>query len=202
MLVCSGADLVFLAVPKTGSTAIEVALMKHADIVFGKGRKHMTARRYHSVVAPFLNDTLNIHPQTMAVIRDPVERLRSWYRFRHRNDVDRPDHSTALLSFDQYIADVIGDDPPPYAQVGNQHSFVCDDAGTLLVDHLFAYERQPTLRGFLNNRMGTDLTFKIKNVSPDVPARASPEMITALRTARSEEFALYDRVLQAGHLLA
>lgn len=202
MLVCSGANLVFLAVPKTGSTAIEVALMKHADIVFGKARKHMTARRYHKVVAPFLNDTLGVHPQTMAVIRDPVERLRSWYRFRHRGDVDRADHSTARLSFDDFIRDVIGGDPPPYAKVGNQHSFVCGDDGTVLVDHLFAYERQPTLRGFLNDRVGDDLVFKLKNVSPDIAAPASPEMIEALRAARPEEFALHERVTQAGHLTA
>jgi hypothetical protein len=200
MLVCSGANLVFLAVPKTGSTAIEVALMKHADIVFGKHRKHMTAHRYHKVIAPFLGDTMGVHPETMAVIRDPVERLRSWYRFRKRGDVDRADHSTGKLSFDDFIRDVISEAPPPHAQIGNQHSFLCDEDGTVRVDHLFAYERQQMLRGFLSARMGEGLVFKQKNVSPEVPTALSPKMEDALRAARASEFALHARALALGHL--
>jgi len=201
MLVCSGANLVFLAVPKTGTTAIEVALLPHADIVFGKHRKHMTARRYYKAIAPFLADTLNIRPQTMAVIRNPTDRLRSWYRYRARGDTDAPDLSTAHLSFDEFIQDVIRDDPPPYAQIGNQHRFLCDNDGNLLGDHLFAYERQVTLRGFLCDRFETELVFKQKNVSPDIPAPISPAVEAALRAARASEFALHARALEAGQLV-
>lgn len=201
MLVCSGANLVFLAVPKTGTTAVEVALMPHADIVFGKHRKHMTARRYHKVIAPFLADTLNLRPQTMAVIRNPVDRLRSWYRYRKRDDTDDPAYSTARLSFDDFIMDVIADDPPLHAQVGNQHRFLCDGTGALLVDHLFAYERQTVLRGFLCDRVGARLVFKQKNVSPDIPAPISSGVEDALRAARPAEFALHARALDTGHLI-
>lgn len=202
MLVCSGANLVFLAVPKTGTTAIEVALMPHADIVFGKHRKHMTARRFHKVIAPFLAETLDVHPETMAVIRNPVDRLRSWYRYRMRGDTDHAGHSTSDLSFDDFIRDVIRDDPPPYARIGNQHSFLCGRAGDILVDHLFAYERQATLRDFLTARLGTPLVFKQKNVSPDIPAPISPEVEAALRDARAPEFALHARAREAAHLMA
>lgn len=201
MLVCSGANLVFLAIPKTGTTAIEVALMPHADIVFGKHRKHMTARRYHKVIAPFLANTLNVHPETMAVVRNPVDRLRSWYRYRKRDDTDHADHSTAHLSFDDFIRDVIRDDPPPYAQIGNQHTFLCNGKGSLLVNHLFAYERQATLRDFLSTRVGAKLMFKQKNVSPDIPAPISPAVEAALREARAPEFALHARALEAAHLV-
>jgi hypothetical protein len=38
MLVFSKQNLVFLAVPKTGTTAIEMALRPKADIVFAKHR--------------------------------------------------------------------------------------------------------------------------------------------------------------------
>lgn len=201
MLVCSGANLVFLAVPKTGTTAIEVALMQHADIVFGKHRKHMTARRYYKVIAPFLAEALDVCPETMAVIRNPVDRLRSWYRYRKRGDTDHANHSTLNLSFDDFIRDVIRDDPPPYAQIGNQHNFLCDPAGDLMVDHLFAYERQATLRDFLTTRIGAPLVFKQKNVSPDIPAPISPHVEDALRDARASEFALHARALEAAHLM-
>jgi hypothetical protein len=48
-------NLVFLAVPKTGTTAIEGALRSKADIVFAKSRKHTTGMLYRMKIAPFQN---------------------------------------------------------------------------------------------------------------------------------------------------
>ena len=60
MLIFPESNLTYLAVPKTGSTAVEMALRPRAEIVFAKRRKHMNAQRYQSKVAPFLSKTFGI----------------------------------------------------------------------------------------------------------------------------------------------
>lgn len=198
MLICSAQALAFIAVPKTGTTAIEMALKPRADILFSKHRKHMTALRFHNKVAPFLADTFNLHPDRVAVIRDPEEQIRSWYRYRAGARQSGTEASTAGQSFDQFVADVIGDDPPPRARIGSQYRMLTSGKGAVLVHHLFAYEAQPLFRGFLNQRFGEEIVVKIKNVSPEAQAPLDPDLRVRLRAARAEEFALYDRVMAAG----
>ena len=202
MLVFSAQNLAFIAVPKTGTTAVEMALRPHADIIFAKQRKHMTAQRFHRRVAPFLEETFNMRLERMAVIRDPEEQIRSWYRYRSGTRQQGSDRSTLQISFDEFVRDVISDDPPPHAGIGSQWNMVTGK-GKVMVHHLFAYESQPVFRAFLDDRFGEKITVKSKNVSP--PAEAPLEEATrkALRTARAKEFALHDRVREAGgHLVS
>ena len=201
MLVFSAQNLAFIAVPKTGTTAVEMALRPHADIIFAKQRKHMTAQRFHRRVAPFLEETFNMRLERMAVIRDPEEQIRARYRYRSGARQQGSDRSTLEISFDEFVRDVISDDPPPHAGIGSQWNMVTGK-GKVMVHHLFAYESQPVLRAFLDDRFGEKITVKSKNVSP--PAEAPLEEATrkALRTARAKEFALHDRVREAGgHLV-
>ena len=73
MLIFLRHNLAFLATPKTGTTAVEMALKPHADIIFTKRRKHLNAVRYQRKVAPFLHDTFGKRPRSVAVMRDPVD---------------------------------------------------------------------------------------------------------------------------------
>ncbi len=201
MLVLGSANLVFLAVPKTGTTAVEMALRPKADMALMRSRKHINAQRYRRKVAPFLKAAFGMQPETVAVMRDPVEQIRSWYRYRTRPDRQGEARSTHGLSFDAFVHAVISDDPPPFAGIGSQFNFLTNGKGQLIVDHLFAYENQRGFRGFLSERLGEQIRFKPKNVSPDIPAPLSPEMDAALRHARAAEFALFDRLSNAGGYL-
>lgn len=197
MLVFSDQKLVFLAVPKTGTTAIEWTLRPHADIVFAKQRKHLTGMRYRMKIAPFIKDTFDLKLKPMAVMRDPIDQIGSWYRYRQDVKEDNTDHSTAGLSFDAFVLEVIKDDPPAFAKIGSQYNFLTSPRGKLLVAHLFAYENQPRLLEFLIEKFGDGLKFKQKNVSPRVPISLSPDVEKKLRAARAKEFALYDRLMEA-----
>ena len=115
MLIFSAENLAYFAVPKTGTTSVELALRARADIVFAKGRKHMPAQRFHAKVAPFLETAFSLRPDRVAVMRDPVDQLGSWYRYRTTADLRGSQNSTAGISFDQFILDVIADAPPPHA---------------------------------------------------------------------------------------
>lgn len=201
MLVLGAANLVYLAVPKTGSTAVEMALRPKADMALMKQRKHINAQRYRRKVAPFLKDAFGMQPETIAVMRAPTDQIRSWYRYRTRPDKQGEAHSTQGLSFDAFVQAVISDAPPPYAGIGSQFSFLTNGKGALVVDHLFAYDALPAFRAFLSDRLGEEIVFKQKNVSPPMPTPLSPQTDVALRAARAEDFALYARLMAAGGYL-
>ncbi|WPZ22623.1 hypothetical protein T7987_05070 [Sulfitobacter faviae] len=197
MLIFLSRNLTFLATPKTGTTAVEMALKPEAEIIFSRGRKHITALRYRRRVLPFLQETFSASPEALAVMRNPVDQIRSWYRYRSQPRLDGKPLSTKGLSFEDFALEVISDTPPPRAQIGSQFSFLTSDHGNLLVEHLFAYERQPAFRDFLAERLGREVKLKPKNVSPDLPAPLSQEVESRLRAARAKEFALYDRLMAA-----
>lgn len=201
MQVFLKANLAFISVPKTGSTAYEIAMRPHADIVFTKRLKHMTAGKFHNKFRPFLEDSFGRNPELMAVMRNPVDQIRSWYKYRSPERLGMEDrHSTRGMSFDDYVLEVISDDPAPCAGIGQQFNFLTIK-GETPVNHLFAYENQPLIRGFIEDRLGTTLNLKDKNVSPDIAAPLSPEVEAKLRRARAAEFALYEAILDAGGVL-
>lgn len=201
MLIFTDKRIAFLAVPKTGTTAVEMALRPKADIIFSRRRKHVPAQRFRNRVAPFLDSTFGINIETVAVMREPVDQLRSWFKYRKSERTKGGENSTDGLDFDGFISAVISDTPPPYASVGSQHGFLCNKRGDLLVDHLFSYERQDAFLSFLSDRLETEIELKRKNVSPSVPAELSIEMQDKLRAARPADFALYARLMQNGGYL-
>jgi len=196
--VFSEQSLAFLAVPKTGTTALELALRPYADIAFSKQRKHITAQRFHNQIAPFLKSAFGLTLERMAVIRDPEDQIRSWYKYRTRTRLEDREAATDTMSFNDFVRDVIRDDPPAHARVGSQFRFLTSARRAVLVHHLFAYEDQPLLLRFLEDRFGEPVEPGRKNVSPPVEAPLDPDLRARLRTARAAEFALYDRVADAG----
>ncbi len=200
MLIFLRHSLAFLATPKTGTTAVEMALKPRAEIIFSKNRKHLTAARYTNKVLPFLEDTFGVRPASVAVMRDPVDQIRSWYKYRTQDRLAGTEMSTQGMSFDQFVHEVIAD-APKRAQIGRQFSFLTSREGEVLVDHLFAYERQEAFLSFLSESLGQTVEIKAKNVSPQVDAPLNDETLALLRTARAEDFALHERLLaQGGHL--
>ena len=120
MLIFSHYNLVLLAVPKTVSTALEVALGQKADGRFGNPleMKHLLLYRYNCFVRPLLQLGTGQDPETFALVREPISWLCSWYRYRARNSKARLPTSTSHISFDQFVSEAMLDDPPPFAQVG------------------------------------------------------------------------------------
>lgn len=202
MLIFSPQRLAFIAVPKTGSTAIDMALKPRADILFVKRRKHMPASRFRAKLAPFLEKEFGLKLESFAVMREPEEQIRSWYRYRARKQRRGDAFSTEGISFDAFVRAVIADDPPPFAGIGSQSGMLMDRDGNLLVDHLFAHETPERLNSFLEDRFGEQIALQERNVSPRVDAPLSDETRAVLRQARAAEFALHDRLMAAGGSLS
>ncbi|MCX7561087.1 hypothetical protein OS190_16070 [Sulfitobacter sp. F26204] len=203
MLVFLRHKLTFLATPKTGTTAIEMALKPRAEIVFSKNRKHITALRYANKVAPFLEDTFGVRPASVAVMREPVDQLRSWYRYRSQKRLDGTKFSTKMISFDQFVQEVVSDSPPDRAQIGRQFNFLTDGKTRVMADHVFAYETPKAFLKFLSEHLQHQVEVAPRNVSPNVAAPLSEATLAMLKEVRAEDFILYDEVMaKGGHLIS
>lgn len=201
MLVFAEQNLAFFSVPKTGSTAFEISLRRRADIVFTKRYKHMTVGKFHNKLGPFLKKTMRLDPERMAVMRDPVSQVRSWYKFRNPERLGEDIRNTGQMSFDEFVLDVISDAPSEAASIGSQIRFLSLRDGSVPVHHLFAYENQPQIRKFLAERFGEEITIKPRNVSPEIDAPISSDVEQKLRAARPKEFDLYARIMDQGGVL-
>ena len=193
MLIFSRYNLVLLAVPKTGSTALEVALGQEADGRFGNPpeMKHLPLYRYNRFVRPLLQLTTGQDPETFALIREPISWLRSWYRYRARNSMALLPTSTCHISFDQFVREAMSDDPPPFAQVGCQTRFLSPGGSGGLITHLFQYEQMDLACKFLENRLELELDLPWLNQAAIGPAPLDPDLEAQYRQIHAGEFQLW-----------
>lgn len=196
MLVFWKERLVFLAVPKTGTTALEGALAPRAALVLRDPPtlKHAPLYRYRRFVEPLLAAGGGEGFETVAVVREPVSWLSSWYRYRHRDDLVGHPNSTRGVSFDDFVREYARGKPAPYAALGSQARFVCDAEGRVGVTHLFRYEEPERTMAFLAERLGAlSADLPRLNVSPAMEVTLSEETRDILRRKRAEEFSVWER---------
>ncbi|MGY6549058.1 MAG: gamma-glutamyl kinase [Roseinatronobacter sp.] len=199
MLYFHKAGLVFLATPKTGSTAIERALAAQADIVFQNSPdlKHCIFQRYQWRVEKAILMFTDRPPETTALIRAPEDWLASWYRFRHGAWLDGTPRSTRGLSFDQFVEGYLADPQPAYAAVGRQARFLTHPRNGTQVQHIFRYEAMPAFRDFLAARLGFHVTLERLNVSPGQTVTLAPALRRRLRDQFDADYALHENALTA-----
>ena len=201
MLIFLSKKITFLATPKTGTTAVELALKPRAEIVFSRNRKHITALRYARKIAPFLEDTFHVRPASVAVMREPVDQIRSWYKYRSQSRLDGTKLSTKDITFEQFVREVISPSPPERARIGRQFNFLTDGRSDVMADHIFAYEHQESFLLFMSEKLEHPVEPAARNISPKVDAPLGAETLAMLKDARAEDFILYDAVLaEGGHL--
>ena len=196
MMVFLKEKLVFFATPKTASTSIEMALGTTCDIRISKvpNAKHTPYRKYQRLLEPFIISLTGDEPDTVAVIRDPIEWLGSWYRYRSRVELKGSKNSTADISFDQFIESYLSDDPKPFARIGSQAKFMSDKNGDVGMSHLFRYEDIDGLVRFLQNRIGKQFQLGRANQSPKAELDLSPELRVELKEMLAPDYEIYDRL--------
>lgn len=193
MLISVDKRLGFLALPKTGTTSIETALEPHCEIRFGRAPKpkHMTMRAFERFMLPYLEHIGAGDTETVCVVREPVDWLGSWYRFRAKPGFARGPKSTRGISFAEFIEGYLARPQPAPSEVGRQSGFVAGRSGRPAVTHMFRYENLPALVGFLEQRFGRDIKLPKVNVSPPADMQLPPALRARLETERAEDFALY-----------
>ena len=196
MLVFWKEKLVFLAVPKTGTTALEGALAPRASIIMRDPPvlKHSPVYRYNRFVQPFFEQAGGESDmETLAVVRHPIDWLSSWYRYRHRDELVGTPNSTRGVSFDEFVLEFTKEKPASYASVGAQSKFLLRRRDqTLGVTHLYSYERQSSLVAFLEERLSTKINMNRVNVSPTMETPLSKDVEAILREKRAIEFEVWE----------
>lgn len=192
--------LVLLAVPKTGTTALQEALARHAQMIL-RARpeiKHVTMRQYQRHLEPVLSNIPGRRFEVIAVIREPVSWLGSWFRYRQRESFVGSERSTAGLSFEGFVQDYLieGDDRPPYARLGSPAGFLSPQPGKPGPDHLFQYEQMDLLVAFLERALKTDISVPRTNVSPDADLTLSPETRARLDLRMAADRAMWSGALR------
>jgi hypothetical protein len=202
MLVFWHQQLTMLATPKTGTTAIEAALesMAHLAIQRPPQLKHATVRKYHRFIGPWLESAAGRPFTVIATMREPLDWLGSWYRYRQREDIGEERKSTAGMSFDEFVQLYCTEEPPPSVAVGSQANFLApkvDRNGEKGLDRLFLYERIDDLINFLEDRLNCEIILPRLNVSPEASLELDPATEARLRRHAATDFELYDRLCQA-----
>ncbi|MCO6382310.1 gamma-glutamyl kinase [Oceanicola sp. 502str15] len=200
MLVFWDARLVLLATPKTGTHALESALGNEADIAFRHPPfvKHMGFAWVNRLMPRIVGEKEWPSFRTVAVMREPLDWLGSWYRYRRRNDLVGQNNSTRDMDFSTFLKGYLKDSQPAYSRLGRQWKFLRRDDGRVGIDYLFPYERFDTLVDFLENRLDREIKLEQENVSPEAPLEVDPGLAAPLAKALEKDFRLYDALISGG----
>ncbi|MGH1414528.1 MAG: gamma-glutamyl kinase [Pelagimonas sp.] len=197
MLVFWKQKLVFLAVPKTGTSAYAKALGPMASMIVTDPPelKHAPVYRYNRFFRPMYKKMGEEHMDLLAVVREPISWLGSWYRYRQRPFLVGRPTSTKDISFDEFVQAYCRGDRPAFANVGSQAKFIEAQPNGTAVTHLYKYENQAGLIGFLEDRLGVALELPRTNVSPQRDLELSAETEAKLRRKYSDDFDVWNKAL-------
>lgn len=193
MLVFLDKKLVVLANPKTATSAVERAITQAASIVISKPPKfkHASIKEFGKYLTPFIPEGELSKFDTTALIREPLDWLGSWYRFRHRENAKKKGKSTSEVSFDDFALAACQPEPPDFARIKNQADFLAPREN-LRVKHIFLYEDMDRFVAFLTERIGRKIELDKVNVSVvTTELRLSKPVEEKFREKFAADFALH-----------
>ncbi len=192
MLVSIEKNLAFLAMTKAASTSIHQALEPHCDIVFTHNSriKHMSARKFRRFMRPYFSSLGYDTIETCCLLRDPIDWLFSWYKYRSRPEVSDSPNSTANQTFQEFCLRYI-ELPERAKGIGRPLNFMTERSGAVIVDHVFRYDALPVFIAFLEDRFQTRLDIPHLNASPSADFNLHPEAIAKLTDYFAPEYEIY-----------
>ncbi len=188
--------LAFLSVPKTGTTAYEEALRDRADLVISEPPqlKHAPVYRYNRFIRPMFLRVCDVELEAMAVMREPISWLGSWWRYRQRPFMQGKPNATHGISFDEFVLAYMKGKKPSFADVGSQFNFLERQPNGTGITHLFRYEDQDRLQSFLSERLSVTFDLPRRNESPKMEVTLSLGVEERLRRKCADEFTLYESI--------
>jgi hypothetical protein len=190
--------LVVLSVPKTGTTALEAALVSsaHVAVLRPPELKHTPAYRFDRFIRPWLTHSANgARFEAVALIREPIDWLASWYRFRLRDDLTGSPRSARGMTFADFARAYMASPRPEVAEVGQQAKFLSGTEGRALgVDRLFRYEEMDAFVAWLEGRLNRRIVLPRANPSPPADTTLPAGLRAELAAFLAEDYALWRRL--------
>ena len=106
---------------------------------------------------------------------------------------DKP-NNTFDVSFDDFVLAYMKGKRPGFAEVGNQLKFLERQPNGTGITHLFRYEDQPRLQGFLEDRLNVKLDLGLENVSPEIDAPLSADVEMRFKRKFAADFEMYESI--------
>jgi len=125
-------------------------------------------------------------------VRNPIDWLGSWYRYRTRPDLIGHENSTRDISFDEFVLEYCKGTPASFANVGSQNKFLRINEGEIGAQHLFQYEQWDKVIDYLEKRLDMKIVTKQKNLSPPMALTLSAKVEAKLKDKRAAEFAVWE----------
>lgn len=192
MLVFWDARLVFLATPKAGSTAVQVALESLASMSVDRPAilKHTSASDFQRHVAPWLEDRAGAKFTTVALMREPLSWLQSWYRFHLQETRDQTDDQPEGENFEAFINRYCREVDEGTSLIGTQAGFL-GHGSERPVNRIFRYEEIDQFTHFLEDALDCVINLPRINVPRSADVSISVDTREALQAVLANDIALY-----------
>lgn len=213
MIFLYQARLVILSQPKTGTTALDNALGSRAAIAVNNPPqlKHMQYRKFMKFVAPWIKAQTGLDRpdyEVVSVMREPVDWLGSWYRYRTRdalkeaNDRKRRGNYTGHVSFEDFVSEVLKPkaERQSFAHLGSPCGVALKGNGGIGCDRIFPYEDLSGLYELIEERTRRPLDIAKMNVSPEGDMTLSDETRARLKAEWAFAFDLHSSLRRDGSL--
>ena len=211
MIFLYRAKLAILSQPKTGTTALEAALAPKASIAVNDppGLKHIGYNGFMRTFAPLIQrrtGTKRSEYDVVSIMREPIDWLGSWYRYRARELLGSSDNQrryyTGDVTFDEFVVEVCKDEGEraAFAKVGKPHSVSQSKDDGIAVDRLFPYSDLSRLYSLIEEKTGEPLRIGRHNVSPSLPLELSGKTRALIEQKFAFAFDLYSSLTPDGNV--
>lgn len=213
MIFLHHARLVILSQPKTGTTALDNALVSRSSIAVSNPPqlKHIQYHKFMTFVAPWIEAQAGLARrdyEVVSVMREPVDWLGSWYRYRSRDALrdaggkKKKGAYTGNVSFEEFVQEVLKPkrERRNFAHLGSPCGVALTAEGAIGCDRIFPYEDLSGLYEMIETRTKKPLEIAKLNISPQGDMTLSDETRAALKQAWSFAFDLHSSLTREGAL--
>ena len=135
-------------------------------------------------------------PETAAIIREPLDWLGSWYRYRRRSELLGTPQSTADVSFAKFVETYLLQDKTPFAHVGQQSKFL-KNASKDYPMHLWRYDDLEGLKKFLGDQLSVKIKLPHLNASEDLELDLPKTLRKEAEAFFKDDYQLYENAKHA-----